>query len=118
MAVWGNLFEGLRQHADAEEFSTLLALPGLKIERIVSTGQSSPPGFWYDQGWEEWVLVLAGAALLEFIDGEGTRSLGPGDYLHIAAGRRHRVAWTDPARPTVWLAIHAMQETEAEKGVV
>jgi cupin 2 domain-containing protein len=56
--------------------------------------------------------------LLEFVDGEGTLSLEPGDYLHIAAGRRHRVAWTDPGGPTVWLAIHAMQETEAEKGVV
>ncbi len=103
----GNLLDDVRSGADAEEFRTLLARPGVRIERIVSTGQASPPGFWYDQGWDEWVLLIAGAASLEF-DGEpAPRGLGPGDYLHIAPGRRHRVAWTDPDRPTIWLAIHA-----------
>ena len=33
------------------------------------------------------------------------RLLRPGDWLDIAPHRRHRVDWTDPATPTVWLAV-------------
>src|SRR5205807_9641811 len=78
---------------------------GLRIERIVSLAQESPPGFWYDQPQAEWVLLLAGAARLRFADEDEERALGPGDWVHIAAHRRHRVAWTDPEHPTVWLAV-------------
>ena len=77
----------------------------VRIERIVSTGQTSPEGFWYDQGWNEFVLVVQGAARLE-IEGEGERPLGPGDWVMIPARTRHRVSWTDPDRTTVWLAVH------------
>ncbi|HTQ33311.1 MAG TPA: cupin domain-containing protein, partial [Stellaceae bacterium] len=76
----------------------------VRIERIVSHGQASPKGFWYDQDEAECVLVLAGAARLEFADGE-TAALGPGDWIDIAAHRRHRVAWTAPGTPTVWLVV-------------
>ncbi len=62
----GNLFADVSAGAEGERFDDLLTLPGLKIERIVSTGQASPPGFWYDQGWTEWVLLLSGAAAVEF----------------------------------------------------
>ena len=80
--------------------------PGAVVERIVSTGQGSPPGFRYDQDWAEWVVVLAGAAELR-IEGEGAaRRLEPGDFVEIPPRVRHRVEWTDPHRPTVWLAVH------------
>ncbi|MFZ2003646.1 MAG: cupin domain-containing protein [Stellaceae bacterium] len=80
-------------------------IPGAaRIERIVSHGQASPSGFWYDQDEAEFVVVLAGAARLEFADGEAL-ALRPGDFADIAPHRRHRVAWTDPDRPTVWLAV-------------
>ena len=75
-----------------------------RIERIVSHGQVSPDGFWYDQDEAEFVLLLAGAARLRFADGE-IAALSPGDCLEIAAHRRHRVEWTDPDQPTVWLAV-------------
>ena len=78
----------------------------VRVERIVSTGQASPPGFWYDQELAEWVVLLTGAAELQFEDETAPRRLGPGDWVHIAAHRRHRVNWTDPAQPSVWLAIH------------
>ncbi len=84
----------------------MLSRPGLRIERIVSFGQASPPGFWYDQTHAEWVVVLTGAAHLRFDDEGAPRSLGPGDYVEIAPHRRHRVEWTDPTQPTIWLAIH------------
>jgi cupin 2 domain-containing protein len=103
----GNLLSGVKPSADGERFDDLLTLPGLKIERIVSTGQASPPGFWYDQGWTEWVLLLSGAAAVEFEGEAAPRELVPGSYLHIPPNRRHRVAWTSPDEPTVWLAVHA-----------
>jgi cupin 2 domain-containing protein len=102
----GNLFASLPAGLAAEQTTELLATEHLRIERIVSTGQASPPGFWYDQDWAEWVLVLAGSAGL-LLEGEAEpRVLRPGDYLLIPAHRRHRVAWTDAEHPTVWLAVH------------
>jgi cupin 2 domain-containing protein len=102
-----NIFARVPTRADKEETAVLVALPGVRIERIVSTGQASPPGFWYDQDWTEWVVVLAGSAGL-LIEGEDApRILAPGDYLEIPPHVRHRVEWTDPDRPTIWLAVHA-----------
>lgn len=83
----------------------MLSRPGVRIERIVSTGQSSPPGFWYNQDEGEWVMVLQGEAHLH-LAGEATpRILRAGDYLDLPPHCRHRVAWTTPEAPTVWLAV-------------
>jgi len=105
MNIPGNLLRDLPDAGTAEIIDTLLALPGLRIERIVSLGQTSPPGFWYDQPEAEFVVLLAGAARLRFADEDEDRALVPGDWVHIAAHRRHRVSWTDPLHPTVWLAV-------------
>ena len=105
MKTSGKLLRDLPDAGVGEVSDTVLAAPGLRIERIVSLGQTSPPGFWYDQPEAEWVLLLAGAARLRFADEDEERALGPGDWVDIAAHRRHRVAWTDPEHPTVWLAV-------------
>lgn len=99
-----NLFADLPCDASEEEVTVLLAAPGLRVERIVSTGQASPPGFHYDQPHAEWVAVLSGSADLRFADEQVSRHIAPGDTLLIAPHRRHRVERTDS--PTVWLAIH------------
>ena len=102
-----NLFDGLlRSTAKNEQFSELLKRPGLRIERIVSTGQCSPEGFWYDQPDGEWVLLIEGAARLRFADETEARDLQAGDFLDIAPHRKHRVDWTSPDQTTIWLAIH------------
>jgi cupin 2 domain-containing protein len=101
-----NLFADLPASSGQEVFSEILARPGLRIERIVSNGQASPEGFWYDQPQGEWVVVLAGAARLRFEDDTTARTLAPGDHVDIPPHRRHRVEWTDPVQPTVWLAVH------------
>lgn len=102
----GNLFRPLPDASRGERFDDLLNLPGCRVERIVSQGQASLPGFWYDQDWDEWVLLLAGSAVLRLEgDAEPVR-LGVGDHLLIPARCRHRVEATDSAVPTVWLAVH------------
>src|SRR5688572_25751925 len=100
-----NLFSNLPSCLPEELVDLIVAAPNVRVERIVSTGQSSPEGFWYDQHDHEWVAVLQGQARLEFDDGE-VLSMGPGDSVLIPAHRRHRVAWTTPDGPTVWLAVH------------
>ncbi len=99
-----NLFADLPRDLPEEFFTTLLQVPGIQIERIVSHGDQSPPDFWYDQPTGEWVIVLKGAAKIECED--GMVELGPGDFIDIPAHRKHRVAWTTPDEPTIWLAVH------------
>jgi cupin 2 domain-containing protein len=99
-----SLLRDLPFNAEAEErFEDLLTRPGVRIERIVSSGQATPPGEWMDQDWPEWVLLVAGRAGLT-LEGDPPLTLTPGDHLLISANRRHRVDWTDT--PTVWLAVH------------
>lgn len=105
--AFGNLFAGVERGAVDERFERLVAQRGVTIERIVSTGQASPEGFWYDDPRDEWVLLLTGAAALQFeLEGAARRQLLSGDYVHIPARCRHRVAWTDETAPTVWLAVY------------
>lgn len=99
-----DLFSNIPAILPQELMETILAKPKLRIERIVSQGHSSPAGFWYDQDQSEFVVLLQGAARLRFEDGE--IEMQPGSFLDIPARRRHRVEWTDPNQPTIWLAIH------------
>ena len=100
-----NLLRDLPDARGGEVTDVLLAAPGVRIARIVSNGQASPPGFWYDQKEAEWVLLLAGAARLRSADEAEARALAPGDHVHITPHRRHCVEWTDPTTETVWLAV-------------
>jgi cupin 2 domain-containing protein len=101
-----NMLTCLPPALTGESFETIVDSGPVRIERIVSNGQATPEGEWYDQERDEWVLLLTGSAGLLFDDAREPRLLGPGDCLLIPAGRRHRVAWTDPAVSTVWLAVH------------
>ena len=100
-----NLFAALPAPADEEVFTELLSRDGVRIERIVSTGQSTPADQPHRQGHAEWVLLLAGSAGLR-VEGEAERQLRPGDHVLIAAHRSHWVTWTAKHEPTIWLAVH------------
>jgi len=100
-----NLFTDIPAQLLAELFDTLVESPAVQIERIVSKGHASPVAGWYEQGRNEWVVLLQGAARLVF-DDDREIEMGPGDWLEIPARRKHRVAWTDPDQVTVWLAVH------------
>lgn len=100
-----NVFVDVPAGLPGEVIESLLSANGVRIERIVSHGQASPEGFWYDQEEHEWVLLLKGSAGLQ-VEGENSlRELGAGDYLLLPAHLRHRVAWTDASEETIWLAV-------------
>ena len=89
----------------AEELLTdILVRPGCRIERIVSFGQVTPPDHPFLQEWDEWVLILQGAARVMMNGREF--ALTPGEHLFIPAHAPHWVTFTQPESPTVWLAIH------------
>ena len=105
----GNLFAPPATAVADEQFETLLTRPGLRIERIVSNGQASPPGFWYEQPEDEWVVLLQGSAELGFADG-ARLALEPGDWVELPAGCPHRVEAT--AVGSVWLAVHCARDPD------
>jgi len=99
----GNLYQQIPADLPQEITESLLETEHLKIERIVSKGQCSAPGFWYDQEQNEWVLLVKGEAKLQFES--DSVHLHPGDYLNIPAHVKHRVEWTTAEEETIWLAI-------------
>ena len=100
-----NLLTHGTEQQNTEQFEQLLEGGSMRLERIVSTGQITAPGQWYDQDTDEWVALLQGEAELSFPDGPPVR-LVAGDYLFIPAHRRHRVTYTSSAPACVWLALH------------
>ena len=105
MFAAANLLADIPVELTDELFQTVLSTPNLLIERIVSLGHASPDGCWLDQDRHEWVLLLQGAARLVF-EGAEPIDLLPGQAVNIPAHQRHRVDWTAPDEPTIWLAIH------------
>lgn len=99
-----NFFSNIPDNPSEEIIETILTHNNIRIERIISKGQSSPEDFWYDQIENEWILVLEGKAMIKF-ENESIITLHKGDYLLIPSHQKHRVEWTDPKRHTIWLAI-------------
>jgi cupin 2 domain-containing protein len=100
-----NLFDDIPRASPAERVDVLVDTPAVRLERIISLGHATPPGQWYDQPRDEWVVVLRGRARVRIECETEDRTLGVGDHLLLRAHVRHRVEWTDPAGPTVWLAV-------------
>ena len=100
-----DLMQGVPAVLSEEWFQTLVHGKGMRIERIVSKGHCSSPGFWYEQEESEWILLVKGAARLRFAEPECEVELRPGMHVNIAAHERHRVEWTVPDEETVWLAV-------------
>lgn len=105
MIQLSRLLADLPPRGPDEHVAALYERPGLRLERIVSWGQITPEGEWYDQEQEEWVMVVSGAARLR-IENQAVHDMRPGDSVLLPAHCRHRVEWTDPDQPTVWLALH------------
>lgn len=102
----GNLFDAFAPTSPDEQVDTLVEQNGVTIERIVSMGHASPPAFWYDSPRAEWVVLLSGAATLEFEGDPELHPMKPGDHILIDAHCRHRVASTSDKEPSVWVAVY------------
>lgn len=105
-----NLFADLSDSLPEELTEVLAENEHVRVERIVSSGHASPEGFWYDQHENEWVIVLKGEAILVFEGDVEPTTMQPGDHVLIPAHRKHRVEWTQPDEPTVWLAVFYRDE--------
>ena len=101
-----SVFDNIPEHLPDELFEELLKTESFRLERIVSRGHSTPPGQWYDQEKNEWVMVLKGRAGLSFEGEDEIVVMERGEYIHIPAHQKHRVEWTDPKEETLWLALH------------
>ncbi len=99
-----NIYKDLPDASSNEVFQQIFDNEFIKIERIISKGQSSPDNFWYDQMWGEWVLLIEGFAKLEF-QNDGIIGMSPGDYLYIPPNKKHRIIFTTPDKETIWLTI-------------
>ena len=86
-----NIFAQIAEAGEEEQFDLLFKSPNCRIDRIVSSGHSSPKGFWYDQENDEFILLIQGEATLEFEDRKVT--LKKGDYLHIPKNCKHRLQY-------------------------
>jgi cupin 2 domain-containing protein len=100
-----NIYELNLDVNQVEQFEAIEAGQNILIERIISTGQTTPVGQWYDQDADEWVVLLQGDAEIYFEEGPLVR-LRAGDYLMISAQQKHRVEYTSIEPPCIWLAVH------------
>ena len=108
-----NIFD-LPSLTNKELFESLVSADNILIERIISTGQTTPPGGWYDQDQDEWIILLQGFASLAY-DDQTEINLTPGDYLLIPAHQKHRVVYTSSEPPCIWLAVHGNFETRSTR---
>lgn len=102
-----NIYEidKLPPNDEEELFELLFSNKNLQIKRIISTGQVTPQGTWYDQEENEWVVLLKGSATIEYENGK-LEKLSAGDYIHLPAHKKHRVAYTSQDPPCIWLAVY------------
>ncbi len=102
-----NIFKDIKIDKNNEQFFDLLKTENIRIEKIVSNGQTSPKDFWYDQDENEFVIVLKGEAILEIQKNNEIveLKLNNGDFINIKAHEKHRVKYTSLEEPTVWLVV-------------
>jgi cupin 2 domain-containing protein len=105
-SVIRNIFENIPDQLPDELFECLFKQNKIEIERIISRGHITPVGQWYDQDWDEWIILLQGEAIIVYEQDNQTIHLNAGDYLLIPSHAKHRVEWTPDKTDTIWLAIH------------
>jgi cupin 2 domain-containing protein len=100
-----NIYKLSQEIYQSEKFEQIVSGKNIQIERIISTGQTTPAGQWYDQTTDEWVILLQGEAELSYTDDTRIK-LTAGDYLLIPAHTKHRVEYTSIDPACIWLAVH------------
>ena len=100
-----NIFNDIPSNLSKEILDEIILTDKIRIERIISKGQTSPENFWYVQEENEWVIVIKGKSKLKIIDEDELIELNEGDNINIPSHKKHRVEWTDPESETIWLAV-------------
>lgn len=100
-----NIYKDIPSVVPDEVLEKIISSGNVRIERIISKGQSSPGEFWYDQEENEWVILMKGKAILKFFNEKNPVELNEGDYLNIPSHKKHRVEWTDHETETIWVAV-------------
>ena len=100
-----NIYEFSQEVYQLEKFEQIVAGKNIQIDRIISTGQTTTTGQWYDQELDEWVILLQGEAELSYADDTRIK-IKAGDYLLIPAHTKHRVEYTSIEPACIWLAVH------------
>lgn len=95
-----NFFNISKPREGEESITELLQTKNVTINRIASNRLSD--GSWYDQEEDEWLMLVAGAALL-LLDNEEVH-LKAGDTLFIPAQQLHKVVST--SEDALWLTVH------------
>lgn len=101
-----NIFAQIPDQVPKEIFTALFTNPHVRIERIVSKGHTSQSDEWFDQDWDEWLILLQGRAILKYENSGQEVDMIPGSFILIPARTKHRVTFTQPEMPTIWLAVH------------
>ncbi|XOB63548.1 cupin domain-containing protein [Campylobacterota bacterium DY0563] len=101
--IFDNIYDDILIDKKNEQFIDLIKNENVRIEKIVSNGQSSPKDFWYCQDENEFVIILKGEAILEF-ENEKVPML-EGDFINIPSKTKHRVEYTLKDGVTIWLAV-------------
>jgi len=97
-----HFLKDIPEFSNYELFQTIFSNKNIKIERIVSYGQTTPKDFWYDQKEDEFVLIVQGSAQILY-ENQELYHLNVGDSLYIKAHQKHQVVYTQ--NPTIWLAV-------------
>lgn len=96
-----NIFE-IDKIPENEEIITILEKrDSIKIERILSKGQTTE---WMIQDKNEFVLLIQGSAIIEFEDKK--IKMKKGDIVLINKGEKHRVSFTSENPYCIWLCVH------------
>jgi cupin 2 domain-containing protein len=99
-----NIFTVKYKLPKEEIFETILTNKNIKIEKIISYGQITEKGKWYDQDEDEWVILLKGKAILKLKGENKLINMIAGDFISIKAHVKNRVEYTSD--DAIWLAVH------------
>ena len=95
-----NIFDVKKFDKTKEIVEILKENENVKIEKIISTGQTTD---WMEQEEEEFVMLIQGEAIIEYEN--KMQELRAGDTVIIKKNEKHRVAYTSKNPCCIWICI-------------
>ena len=95
-----NIFDVKNIDKNKEIVEILKENENVKIEKIISTGQTTD---WMKQEQEEFVMLIQGQAIIEYKNKK--QELRAGDTIIIKKNEKHRVAYTSENPCCIWICV-------------